>query len=70
MHGGQKLLVFSGRKYVGQYALSPPPYATATVKGMRVILQVDGTRETVTLDFSRRPPRDVFINGETEEFYR
>src|SRR6476659_7411664 len=28
MHGGQRLVIFRGDRYVGQYHLSPPPYVT------------------------------------------
>ena len=70
MHGGQRVVVFRGKKYVGQYMLSPGPYTTVRVEGTRVVLQVEGTREKVTLDFSKKPPEEVYINGETEGFGR
>lgn len=70
MHGGQKILVFQGKRYIGQYALSPPPYTFVTMNGTHVVLETRGTREKVSLDFSKNPPREVLINGEVEVFYR
>lgn len=71
MHGGQKLVIFSGDTYVGQYMLSSAPFVDITVKGTDVVLRVGGkTPERVTLDFSRKPPKEIFVNGEAGEFYR
>jgi len=70
MHGGQRLLVFHGDKYVGQYVLSPPPYISVSVKRSQLLLQTPDNRETVRLDFSRKPQSKIFINGEAEEFGR
>lgn len=69
MHGGQKLIVFHGKVYVGQYALSPPPYVTVTVNGSKVVLKTRG-RKQVKLDFSRKPPGQIMIGGEVETFSR
>ena len=68
MHGGQRLLVFHGDRYVGQYVLSPPPYINVSVKGSQLLLHYN--RESVRLDFSRKPQSKIFINGETKEFSR
>jgi hypothetical protein len=70
MHGGQRLIVFHGSDYVGQYRLSPPPFLTATVQGTQVLLHTPGIRETVRLDFSHTPPGRIFANGEIEDFVR
>lgn len=70
MHGGQKIVVFQGIRYVGQYALSPPPYTTVSVNGTHVVFQSRDTQETVRLDFSKNPPREVVIDGESHRFYR
>ena len=70
MHGGQRLVVFRGESYVGQYMLSPPPYINVHIEGSRVLLETPQSREKVRLDFSRKPPTRIFINGETEQFDR
>ena len=70
MHGGQRIIVFRGNKYVGQYALSPPPYADLRINGSEIVLQTSGSREGVRLDFSKQPPRKPTINGEIETFHR
>jgi hypothetical protein len=70
MHGGQKIIIFRKGKYIGQYALSPPPYAAVTVRGSQVVLKISGADEEVKLDFSANPPTKVFINGEMETLYR
>jgi hypothetical protein len=69
MHGGQRLLVFHGREYLGQYAVQPD--VKVTVRGTRVFLQVeDNPRDRATMDFSRAPPKRVLINGELVSFWR
>lgn len=69
MHGGQKLVVFRGGKYVGQYPLSPPPYIRVSIAGANVVLRGDYT-EPAWLDFSREPPGRILVNGEVETFSR
>ena len=68
-HGGQKIVVFRNNVYVGQYALSPPPYATVTVSGSYVSLSAAGTPK-VELDLTRKPPGHMLFNGEVETFSR
>jgi len=65
-HDGQRLLVFRGEKYVGQYVLQPR--VAVTVQGTRVMLRGDEDRDTVELDFSTEPPGRILVNGEWEEF--
>ena len=68
MHGGQRLIVFQGKRYVGNYML--PPKVSIAVSGTRVILKGDDDREAVRLDFSRRPPNRILVNGEVQTFDR
>jgi hypothetical protein len=70
MHGGQKLMVFRDRSYLGQYALSPPPYIIVAVKDTHVSLRASGASRGVTLDFSREPPSRILVGGEMETFIR
>ena len=67
-HGGQRLLVFRGKKYLGHYMLSGRPLATVTVKGTRVLLSGLEPPGKVQLDFPRTPPREVLVNGELDTF--
>jgi hypothetical protein len=68
-HGGQKIVVFRNNVYVGQYALSPPPYVTVTVTGSYVSLSTAGTPK-VKLDLTRKPPDHMLFDGEVEAFSR
>jgi len=70
MHGGQRLVLFHGRDYVGQYVLSPPPYADVTVSGARVIIATADDRRRDAIDLSRGPPAKILIGGEVETFFR
>lgn len=67
-HGGQKMVIFLGSKYYGQYMLLPE--VTIAVQGKYVVLQGDDVRDKVALDFSRKPPGKILVNGEPETFYR
>jgi hypothetical protein len=68
MHGGQRVIVFRGERYLGNYML--PPTVSAAVRGTEVILKGDDDRGTVRLDFSRKPPSRIAVNGEVETFDR
>lgn len=70
MHGGQKVIVFHDKTYVGQYAFSPPPYIIVTVNGTHVSLQTTGISKKIQMDLSREPPGQILINGEVETFGR
>jgi hypothetical protein len=69
MHGGQRVVVFKGRRYIGQYALDVPPTVDVRVHGTHVVLTSADTG-TVRLDFSRTPPARILVNGEPEDFFR
>jgi hypothetical protein len=68
MHGGQRLIVFQGRRYVGNYMLQPE--VSVTVRGTKVVLKGEDDKEAVRFDFSRRPPRQILVNGEVETLDR
>jgi len=69
-HGGQRLVVFRGNRYVGQYKLNTPPFVAIGVKGSHVVLRSSETPRNVSPDFSREPPRQILVNGEVEDFFR
>lgn len=66
MHGGQRLIVFEGERYVGNYTLQPK--VSVAVKGTQVVLKGDEDKAAVRLDFSSRPPTRILVNGEVETF--
>jgi hypothetical protein len=67
-HGGQRLIVFRGNRYVGNYMLQPE--VSVAVIGTNVILRGGEIRQTVRLDFSKRPPSQIWANGEVDGFDR
>jgi hypothetical protein len=69
MHGDQRMLVFRGSTYIGQYALATPPYTAVTVNGRTVVLRTPGEAKAI-LDFSGAPPKEILVNGEVEAFFR
>jgi hypothetical protein len=66
IHGGQRLIVFQGKRYVGNYMLLPE--VSVAVRGTQVLLKGDDDREAVRLDFSRMPPSRILVNGEAQTF--
>ena len=64
------MAIFHGDKYVGQYALSPPPYTSISVDGSLVKVKSGDTRTALSLDFSRGPPSRILINGEETALFR
>ena len=70
MHGGQRVLIFHGEDYEGQYALATPPYSTVTVSGSYGVIKTLGTPQAVRLNFSSKPPTQVMVNGEIANFFR
>jgi len=69
MHGGQKIVILHNGTYVGQYALSPPPYVRMRIRGTRLILR-SGLKPPIRLDLAKHLPSGIFINGETDRLYR
>ena len=67
-HGDQRIIVFRGKKYLGQYYVQP--VVSVAVRGNHVVLKGDDDRTAVELDFSKAPPNEILVNGEIEEFSR
>jgi len=70
MHGGQRVLVFRDKTYVGQYGSWSRSAVSVRVRGKHVVLQSNETRQSVDLDFSSAPPNEVFLAGELHSFFR
>jgi hypothetical protein len=66
---GQKVVIFHGSVYIGQYDLSPPPFAAMLVNESQLVLGVDEVDE-VSLELSSVPPAEVYLNGKIERFHR
>lgn len=69
-HGGQRIVVFRGQAYVGQYMIGTPPFVSVSVNGANVVLRWDVNHPGVKLDFSHGPPDKILVNGEVETFFR
>jgi hypothetical protein len=70
MHGGQKVVMFNGARYAGQYALNPPPYANVSLKGSRVLFQTEGDPGVSVMEFAHGPPPQIFSGGQVSSLYR
>lgn len=70
MHGGHKIIVFEGRRYIGQFSLSPPPYNFVSLSNFEIIVRGKDKKSEYIVDFSKGPPNKVFIDGELIEFYQ
>ena len=66
---GQKVVIFHGSLYIGQYDLSPPPFAEMSVNDAQLILGADEDDE-VRLELSSLPPAQMYLNGRMERFHR
>ena len=69
-HGGQRVLVFRGQKYAGQYVLSPPSLTNIELNGNHLILRMPNSQEHLTVDLSSIPPKRIHWNGMNAEFVR
>ncbi len=70
MHGGQRIVMFKGARYLGQYALNPPPHATVSVKGSKVLFQREDATGVSVMDFSNGPPLRIFAGGDFSDLSR
>lgn len=69
-HGGQRILVFRGGKYLGQYVASPPPHVSLSVRGSVLRIASEPGDGNLPLDFSHGPPRKALISGLEVGFFR
>ena len=65
----QKVVIFHGNVYIGQYDLSPPPFAEMFVNESQLMLGVDDVDE-VSLELSSVPPAEVYLHGKIQSFHR
>lgn len=71
MHGGQRIVIFLGPDYIGQYALSPPPNSAIHVRGSSVIIRPEGPfSDVTTLDLANGPPSQALLEGHRVSLYR
>ena len=63
MHGGQRIKIFRGGKYIGEYPLSPPPEVNMAVRGAHLILLISSTGQRVELNLSVKLPTKIFVDG-------
>jgi hypothetical protein len=70
LHGGQRIVIFNviGR-YVGQYALTPPPYSELQIENMHLTVTKDGVK-TGEIDFSSGAPKEAYVDGDTIALYK
>jgi hypothetical protein len=68
-HGGQRIIVFQGEKYIGQYALSPPPFhRIMIVKKSIVIGGIKAADGNTVLFTDVGPPQTAWIDGYVIKF--
>jgi hypothetical protein len=70
MHGGQRIVIFHGARYMGQYALSPPPNLNVVVRQSRVILIAPNSGGRWVLDFSKGLPKSIFADGYNNTLFK
>jgi hypothetical protein len=70
-HGGERLLIFKGQIYLGQYDLDPPPYSDPIIIGDDILLKgsprIDGN--VIHLTRKELPPK-VWLQGDVVEFVK
>lgn len=69
-HGGQKVVIFRKNIYVGQYNLTPPPYAIMAMNGSELMIKFPDSERGVKVDLSTNLPSKIFADGETVTLYR
>ncbi len=70
MHGGQKVMMFKGARYAGQYALNPPPYADVSLNRSKVIFRTEGHPGVSVMEFAHGPPPEIFAGGHFSALYQ
>ena len=64
------MVVLSSKgKYLGQYALTPPPPLDVVVKDSSIAISVDGDAKGV-IEFKDGPPSPALVDGERVTFFK
>lgn len=66
-HGGQRIVVFRGETYLGQYIAAPPPHLSVSVRG--AVVHFDAA-DSQPLDFANGPPAATVLSGHDIRFTR
>ena len=69
-HGGQRIVIFHGASYMGQYTITTPPFTSVTVDGATMVLRIGDAATRVRLDLFRHPPKKILVNGKVATFFR
>lgn len=64
-HGGQKILLFSNKQYVGQYSLSSPPFHGLSIDAKSIVIDIQKEKGNRINFDENGPPRSVFIDEDT-----
>jgi hypothetical protein len=70
MHGGQKVVMFKGSRYAGQYALNSPPYANVSLNGSKVLFRTKDRPGVSVMEFANGPPPEIFSGGYFSSLYQ
>jgi hypothetical protein len=70
LHGGQRVIIFnSNGKYLGQYAITPPPQFDITIRGTSIVISSHGKTNGV-IEFKNQPPLSALVDGELIKFFK
>lgn len=70
LHGGQRVVVLTSKgKYLGQYALAPPPPLDVLVKDSSIAISVGGEAKGV-IEFKDGPSPSAHVDGEKVTFFK
>ncbi|MFT7775331.1 hypothetical protein [Roseateles sp.] len=70
LHGGQRVLVLTSEgRYVGQYALTPPPPLDVAVNDVAIVISIGGDPKG-TIEFKDGPPPEAFVDGDKLTFFK
>ena len=68
-HGGERLLIFKDGKYLGQYALSPPPFSDPIIVGDDIVLEAAPKKWGNVIHFTKNePPSKAWLQGYIDDF--
>lgn len=70
MHGGHRVIIFTPEgKYLGQYALTPPPPFDVVINHSSIVISAEGQLKG-TIPFKNGPPPSALVDGEPVAFFK